>query len=89
VWFGDERDAATGRLTLYHLDTERQRFERAKGAPVDARALPGFSIGSGRLAWATPRGQGGEGSRVQIAAWAKGDIGIVESSPGEDVRIIR
>jgi hypothetical protein len=89
VWIGDERDAATGRLTLYHLDAERQRFERAKGAPVDARALPGFSIGSGRLAWATPRGQGGEGSRVQIAAWAEGDIGIVESSPGEDVRIIR
>jgi hypothetical protein len=89
VWIGDERDAATGRLTLYHLDTQRQRFERAKGAPVDARALPGFSIGSGRLAWATPRGQGGEGSRVQIAAWAEGGIGIVESSPGEDVRIIR
>jgi hypothetical protein len=89
VWIGDEREAATGRLTLYHLDAERQRFERAKGAPVDARALPGFSIGSGRLAWATPRGQGGEGSRVQIAAWAQGDIGIVESSPGEDVRIIR
>jgi hypothetical protein len=89
VWIGDERDAATGRLTLYHLDAEHQRFERAKGAPVDARALPGFSIGSGRLAWATPRGQGGEGSRVQIAAWAEGDIGIVESSPGEDVRIIR
>jgi Putative zinc-finger len=89
VWIGDDRDAATGRLTLYHLDTTRQRFERAKGAPVDARALPGFSIGSGRLAWATPRGQGGEGSRVQIAAWAQGDIGIVESSPGEDVRIIR
>jgi putative zinc finger protein len=89
VWIGDDRDAATGRLTLYHLDTQRQRFERAKGAPVDARSLPGFSIGSGRLAWATPRGQGGEGSRVQIAAWAKGDIGIVESSPGEDVRIIR
>jgi hypothetical protein len=89
VWIGDERDAATGRLTLYHLDVDHQRFQRAKGAPVDARALPGFSIGSGRLAWATPRGQGGEGSRVQIAAWAEGDIGIVESSPGEDVRIIR
>jgi Putative zinc-finger len=89
VWIGDERDPATGRLTLYHLDTKRERFERAKGAPIDAQSLPGFSIGSGRLAWATPRGQGGEGSRVQIAAWAKGDIGIVESSPGEDVRIIR
>jgi hypothetical protein len=89
VWVGDEHDAETGRLTLYHLDADRERLEKVKGAPVDVRALPGFSIGAGRLAWATPRGQGGEGSRVQIAAWSAGGIGVVESSPGEDVRIIR
>lgn len=90
VWIGDERDPATGRLTLYRLDTKRQRLEQVEGAPVvDVHALPGFSIGSGRLAWATPRGQGGEGSRVQIAAWSQAGVGIVESSPGEDVRIIR
>jgi hypothetical protein len=89
LWVGEERDATTGRLTLYHVDAKRGRLEKVKGAPVDVRALPGFSIGSGRLAWATPRGQGGEGSRVQIAAWKGSGIGIVESSPGEDVRIIR
>ena len=89
IWVGDERDAPTGRLTLYHVDQKRGRLEKVKGAPVDVQALPGFSIGSGRLAWATPRGQGGEGSRVQIAAWSGGGIGTVESSPGEDVRIIR
>ena len=27
----------------------------------------------GRLAWATPPGQGGEGSRVQIVAWTDDD----------------
>jgi hypothetical protein len=92
VWVGDERDAPTGRLTLYHVDLDRERLEKVKGAPVDVQALPGFSIGSGRLAWATPRGQGGEGSRVQIAAWSGdgGDgVGTAESDPGEDVRIIR
>lgn len=89
VWVADERDATTGRLTLYHLDTGRERLETMKDAPERVQALPGFSIGSGRLAWATPRGQGGEGSRVQIAAWSGDGIGTVESSPGEDVRIIR
>jgi hypothetical protein len=88
VWVGDERDASTGRLTLYHVDAERGRLERVKGV-VEVRSLPGFSIGSGRLAWATPRGTGGEGSRVQIAAWSNNGIGIVASGPGEDVRIIR
>jgi hypothetical protein len=92
VWVGEERDAPTGRLTLYHVDVDRERLEKVKGAPVDVQALPGFSIGSGRLAWATPRGQGGEGSRVQIAAWSGdgGDgVGTAASDPGEDVRIIR
>jgi putative zinc finger protein len=89
VWVGDENDAATGRLTLYHLDADRERLEKVEGAPIEVRALPGFSIGAGRLAWATPRGQSGEGSRVQIAAWSGSGIGIVESSPGEDVRIVR
>jgi hypothetical protein len=92
VWVGDKRDAPTGRLTLYHVDVDREGLEKVKGAPVDVQSLPGFSIGSGRLAWATPRGQGGEGSRVQIAAWSGdgGDgVGTAESDPGEDVRIIR
>ena len=57
--------------------------------PSCVPALPGFSIGEGRLAWATPRGQGGEGSRIQVAAWSETDVGIVESSPGEDPVVIR
>jgi Putative zinc-finger len=92
VWVGDEPGAPTGRLTLYHVDVDRDRLEKVKGAPVDVQALAGFSIGSGRLAWAAPRGQGGEGSRVQIAAWSGdgGDgVGTAESDPGENVRIIR
>ena len=89
VWVADGDDNVVGRLTLFHVDTEKDRLERVDGAPVDIRALPGFSMGDGRLAWATPRGQGGEGSRIQIAAWSKTDVGTVESNPGEDPIVIR
>jgi hypothetical protein len=51
-------------------------------------ALPGFSITDGRLAWATPPGQGGEGSRVQIVAWTDDAVGAVESVPIEDVVVV-
>ncbi len=89
VWVADPRDPAVGRLTLYHVDTDAGRLEVVDGAPSDVAALPGISIGDGRLAWATPRGQGGEGSRIQIAAWSPTGVGIVESSPGEDIVVIR
>jgi hypothetical protein len=70
------------------LDPASGRLERPHGAPQDVTALPGFSIANGRLAWATPRGQGGEGSRVQIVAWTKEAVGAVESGPVEDVVVI-
>ena len=89
VWVGGEADASVGRLTLYHLDTKKERLEHIKGAPQQELALPGFSNAAGRLAWATPRGENGEGSRVQIAAWSVTSVGIVASSPGEDVVVIR
>jgi len=89
VWVADGNDKVVGRLSLFHVEPEKDRLERADGAPVDVRALPGFSMGDGRLAWATPRGQGGEGSRIRIAAWSKTDVGIVESNPGEDPVVIR
>jgi hypothetical protein len=89
VWVADERDADVGRLSLLRVDTKRQRVERVAGAPTVVPALPGFSIGDGRLAWATPRGQGGEGSRIQIAAWSSDGVGTVESGPGGDPVVIR
>jgi hypothetical protein len=89
VWLADPRDPSIGRLSLYRLDADGERLEVVDGAPSDVPALPGFSIGDGRLAWATPRGQGGEGSRIQIAAWSPSGVGIVETSPGEDIVVIR
>ena len=89
TWVADPNGSTIGRLTLYHVDAGATRLERVDGAPVAVPALPGFSIGDGRLAWATPPGQGGEGSRIQIAAWAAGDVGTVESTPGEGLVVVR
>jgi WD40-like Beta Propeller Repeat/Putative zinc-finger len=88
VWLADRSDPTIGRLTLLHLDPATGTLERLHGAPRDVTALPGFSIANGRLAWATPPGQGGEGSRVQIVAWTDKAVGAVESGPVEGVVVI-
>jgi hypothetical protein len=88
VWLADANDPSIGRLTLHRLDPATGVLERVPGAPHDVTALPGFSIGDGRLAWATPPGQGGEGSRVQIVAWSDKAVGAIESGPVEDVVVI-
>ncbi len=88
VWLADASDPTIGRLSLIHVDPATGRMERVHGAPKDVTALPGFSIANGRLAWATPPGQGGEGSRVQIVAWTDKAVGAVESGPVEGVVVI-
>jgi hypothetical protein len=88
VWLADASDPSIGRLSLLHLDPATGQLDRPHGAPHDVTALPGFSIGNGRLAWATPPGQGGEGSRVQIVAWTATAVGAVESGPLVDVVVV-
>jgi hypothetical protein len=88
VWLADASDPALGRLSLLHLDPATGTLDRPRGAPRDVTALPGFSIANGRLAWATPPGQGGEGSRVQIVAWTATTVGAVESGPVEGVVVV-
>jgi len=88
VWVADATDPTVGQLSLVHLDRASGRLDRPRGAPQDVTALPGFSIADGRLAWATPPGQGGEGSRVQIVAWTNETVGAVESGPVEDVVVV-
>ena len=89
MWIADPSGNEVGRLSLYHVDPASGRIAQPDGAPQDVPALAGFSIGSGRLAWATPPGQDGEGSRVQIVAWADDGVGTVETVPGEELVVVR
>ena len=89
VWMSDGTDPTLGRLSLFRVDPITGLMDQPAGAPVDVPALPGFSIGQGRLAWATPPGQGGEGSRVQIVAWAADDVGTIETAPAEGLIVVR
>lgn len=89
VWVSDPTDPSLGRLSLFQVDPTSGILSQPVGAPQDVPALPGFSIGEGRLAWATPPGQGGEGSRVQIVAWSEGGVGTIETAPGEDLIVVR
>ena len=88
VWVADASDPTIGQLSLVHVDPATGKLDRPHGAPQDVTALPGFSIANGRLAWATPPGQGGEGSRVQIVAWTNDTVGAVESGPVEGVVVV-
>lgn len=89
IWVADPVDHNVGRLSLYRINEGRDRLELLDDAPTGVPALPGFSIGHGRLAWATPPGQDGEGSRIQIVAWNDDGVGTTESAPGEDLVVIR
>ena len=89
IWLADAKDSSIGRLSLVHLDPVDRSISTGRTAPrSDVTALPGFSIADGRLAWATPPGQGGEGSRVQIVAWTDDGVGAVESGPVEGVVVV-
>jgi WD40-like Beta Propeller Repeat len=89
IWLADTVDPSIGRLSLLHVDPTTGLVDRPLGAPQDVPALPGFSIEAGRLAWATPPGQGGEASRIQIVAWTEDEVGAVESVPVEGAIVVQ
>jgi hypothetical protein len=89
LWVADDPGAQVGRLSLFHVDPDTGQVSRPKDAPKGASAMAGFSIGEGRLAWATPAGKDGEGSRIQVVAWRAGSVGSVETIPGEELVVVR
>jgi hypothetical protein len=89
IWIADPIDPTIGRLSLLRFDPATGLLDRPAGAPQDVTALPGFSIELGRLAWVTPPGQSGEGSRIQIAAWTSDEVGAIESVPIEGAIVIQ
>lgn len=89
VWLADAGDPTIGRLSLLHIDPANGAIDRPDAGPQDVPALPGFSIGSGRLAWVTPQSQDGEASHVHIVAWSADGVGSIEGAPGQDVVVVR
>jgi hypothetical protein len=84
VWIATEGDPRIGDLTLYSVDPGNSRVVTLKRVA----ALAGFSIGKGRLAWATPHGQDGQGNRVQVVAWTKDSVGSVESRESTEALVV-
>ena len=87
VWVADQFDPTYGLLTLRVLDAETGEPQSEKPELVKF-AKPGFSIGDGRLVWATRGGEDGLGGKVKVVAWTKDAIGSVETSGGDEKVII-
>ena len=81
LWLASQGDLSVGALTLHELDPATGTLDPTTPALLDAPALAGFSIGDGRLAWATAPGQDGEGSRLQVLAWSGEGAGQTQSEP--------
>jgi hypothetical protein len=91
IWVADTGNPDLGRLTLLTIDATGD-VDHDGISLRDAPALAGFSIGSDRLAWATPPGQDGEGSRLQVLAWSGENAGNIDSQPasgGDAVVVVR
>jgi hypothetical protein len=90
VWIADGADPSIGRLSLLAVDPTAVPLAVPTILLHDAPGLAGFSIGDDRLAWATPPGQDGEGSHLQVLAWSGENAGQIVSEPasGSDAVIV-
>lgn len=88
VWIADPNDPTLGRLQLFVIDPATGLLDTTVAPLPGVPALRGFSIEHNRLAWVTPEGQNGEGSRISVLAW-RGDLfGLNESNPGPRIQIV-
>jgi hypothetical protein len=83
IWVASSEDPGVGALTLHMFDPAGQTLDVNGPALAQVPALAGYSITSGRLAWATPPGQDGEGSHLQVLAWKGSELGQVSSEPDQ------
>jgi hypothetical protein len=90
VWIGEREDPAVGHLNLVTMDPATGQPDSVGWRLVGRPALVGFSLADGHLAWATPPGQDGHGSQLQVYAWSGPDAGQTHSMPatGTDTVIV-
>jgi predicted anti-sigma-YlaC factor YlaD len=87
VWIADATDSSTGRLSLFTVNADGSVGQTLL---ADIAALPGLSLGSDRLAWASPPGQNGQGSTISVYAWSEDGAGSLHGAPdpGSDELIV-
>jgi hypothetical protein len=78
VWIADAVDPLAGRLSLFAVNADGSVGETLL---ADIAALPGLSLGSDRLAWASPPGQNGQGSTLSVYAWSEDGAGSLHGAP--------
>jgi hypothetical protein len=78
VWIADATDPSIGRLSLYAVNADGTVGDALF---ADVAALPGLSLGSDRLAWASPPGQNGQGSTISVYAWSDTGSGSMYGAP--------
>jgi WD40-like Beta Propeller Repeat len=89
IWTADPATPAIGHLSLLTIDPATGATDLDKAPLPKVPALGGFSIDDGRLAWVTPPGQDGQGSRVQVLGWTGDSFGSIETVPAGQFLIIR
>lgn len=90
VWTADAGDPSVGRLSLFAFTSQLGRLDPSGTLLTDQPALLGYSLDAGRIAWATPPGQDGGGSRLQILAWLGDGSGRLtsESAAGQEAMVV-
>src|SRR5450756_287479 len=78
VWIAGATDQSAGRLILFAVNADGSVGDTLL---ADIAALPGLSLGSDRLAWASPPGQNGQGSTMSVYAWSKDGAGSLHGAP--------
>jgi hypothetical protein len=78
VWIADAADPSTGSLSLFAVNADGSLGDTLL---ADVVALPGFSLGSDRIAWASPPGQNGQGSTLSVFAWSEDGSGSIHGAP--------
>ena len=81
LWLADPVDPTVGHLSLRLFDRLTGRMDPFGVLLDETIALPGFWIDDRSLAWATPPGQDGAGSRVEVFAWSGSGSGQNQTEP--------
>ena len=78
VWIADPADPSIGQLSLFAVNADGSVGDTLL---ADIAALPGLSLASDRLAWASPPGQNGQGSTLSVYVWSEDGSGSLHGAP--------